>query len=158
MQDKWFVYFCYVEDVLRYVGEGRKGRWSHCNSGKSSCPELNKEHFEGRIIRVEVVHECSTKAEALCLETGYIAKYRTQLWNGIKGQAGKFNLRPNIELRQQKAKDFAESLSGIFEGFKLRGLTQRQMVVELNQLGIKTSRGGSWSLIQVQRVLKTLNS
>lgn len=76
---------------------------------------------------------------------------------GVKlGTAGAANLRPNIELRQQKAKDFAESLSGIFEGFKLRGLTQRQMVVELNTLGLKTTRGNAWSLIQVQRVLKSL--
>lgn len=74
---------------------------------------------------------------------------------GVKlGTAGAGNLQPNIEARQQKAKAFAESLSGIFEGFKLRELTQRQMVEELNQLGIKTARGGSWSLVQVQRILK----
>jgi DNA invertase Pin-like site-specific DNA recombinase len=73
---------------------------------------------------------------------------------GVKlGTAGAANLQPNIELRQQQAQAFAESLSGIFEGFKLRELTQRQMVVELNQLGIKTARGGSWSLVQVQRIL-----
>lgn len=73
---------------------------------------------------------------------------------GVKlGTAGADNLKPSIEARQQKAKDFAESLSGIFEGFKLRELTQRQMVAELNQLGIKTARGGSWSLVQVQRIL-----
>ena len=70
------------------------------------------------------------------------------------GTAGAANLQPNIEARQQKAQAFAESLSGIFEGFKLRELTQRQMVAELNQLGIKTARGGSWSLVQVQRILK----
>ena len=78
---------------------------------------------------------------------------------GVKlGTAGAANLQPNIELRQQQAQAFAESLSGIFEGFKLRELTQRQMVAELNQLGIKTARGGSWSLVQVQRVLKFYNS
>lgn len=70
------------------------------------------------------------------------------------GKAGAANLQPNIEARQQKAQVFAASLAGIFEGFKLRELTQRQMVSELNQLGIKTSRGGRWSLIQVQRILK----
>lgn len=69
------------------------------------------------------------------------------------GTAGQANLQPNIEARQQQAQAFAESLSGIFEGFKLRELTQRKMVEELNQLGIKTARGGSWSLVQVQRIL-----
>lgn len=74
---------------------------------------------------------------------------------GVKlGTAGAANLQPNIEARQKQAQAFAESLSGIFEGFKLRELTQRQMVAELNQLGIKTARGGSWSLVQVQRILR----
>ena len=155
---KWFVYFCYVDGILRYVGEGEANRWMHCNSGKSNCVELNRAYFEGKTIRVEVVHECSSKAEAVSLECAYITEYRHQLWNGYKGTAGKFNLKPNIEARQKQAQAFAESLSGIFEGFKLRGLTQRQMVAELNQLGIKTARGGSWSLLQVQRVLKFYNS
>ena len=44
----------------------------------------------------------------------------------------------------------------VFEGFKLRGLSQRQMVAELNALGIKTPRGGSWRLKQVQRVIARL--
>lgn len=155
---KWFVYFCYVDDILRYIGEGKAYRWVHCNSGKSNCVELNRAYFGGKTIRVEVVHECSSKAEAVSLECAYITEYRHQLWNGYKGTAGKFNLKPNIEARQQKSQAFAESLSGIFEGFKLRELTQRQMVVELNQLGIKTARGGSWSLVQVQRVLKFYNT
>lgn len=76
---------------------------------------------------------------------------------GVKlGTAGADNLQPNIELRQQKARDFAKSLDGIFEGFRLRGLTQRQMVAELNSLQIRTTRGGIWSLVQVQRVLKSV--
>lgn len=74
------------------------------------------------------------------------------------GTAGADNLQPNIEARQQQAQAFAESLSGIFEGFKLRQLTQRQMVEDLNSLGIKTSRGKDWRLIQVQRMLKQLES
>ena len=69
------------------------------------------------------------------------------------GAAGKSNLKPNIELRKKQSQDFAESLKGVFEGFKLRCLTQRQMVDELNNLGLKTARGGMWSLVQVQRVL-----
>lgn len=76
---------------------------------------------------------------------------------GVKlGTAGAENLQPNIELRQQRARDFAKSLHGVFEGFRLRGLTQRQMVTELNSLQIRTTRGGSWSLVQVQRVLNSL--
>lgn len=74
----------------------------------------------------------------------------------VLGFAGAENLKPNIEVRQKQSNAFAQSLSGTFEGFKLRGLTQRQMAAELNQLGLKTARGGEWSLVQVQRVLGKL--
>lgn len=37
-------------------------------------------------------------------------------------------------------------------------MTQWQMVVELNQLGIKSPRGGAWGLCQVQRVTRRLES
>jgi hypothetical protein len=55
--------------------------------------------------------------------------------------------------RTQDAEAFAARLKGVFEGFELRGLSQRQMVGELNGLGIKAPRGGMWKLKQVQRVL-----
>lgn len=72
------------------------------------------------------------------------------------GTAGAANLKPNIERRQSDAAAFAEKLRGQIKGFELRGLTQRQMIDELNQLGIRTARGGIWSLIQLQRVLARL--
>lgn len=74
------------------------------------------------------------------------------------GVAGPSNLKPNIELRQQQSQAFVQSLAGVFKGCQLRQLTQRQMVEELNSLGIKTSRGNTWSLMQVQRVLKQLQT
>lgn len=73
----------------------------------------------------------------------------------LLGVAGPQNLRPNLEERQAKAAAFAKSLAGVFAGFKYRELSQRQMVEELNTLGVKTARGGQWSLMQVQRVLNT---
>lgn len=72
------------------------------------------------------------------------------------GVAGPANLKPNIETRSADADAFAEKLRGQIEGFKLRELTQRQMVEELNLLGIRTAKGGEWSLIQLQRVMKRL--
>lgn len=73
------------------------------------------------------------------------------------GAAGAANLKRNIEERQAAADEFAGHLSGVIEGFKLRGLSQRKMVEELNRLGVKTPRGGDWSLIQLQRVLKRMD-
>lgn len=72
------------------------------------------------------------------------------------GTTGRANLKGNQEERQQAANAFAQRLSGAVRGFIASGLTQRQMVTELNQLGITAPRGGSWSLAQVQRLLKRI--
>lgn len=76
----------------------------------------------------------------------------------VLGAAGAANLRPNVERRQADAAAFAEKLRGQIKGFELRRLTQRQMVDDLNQLDIRTAKGGKWSLIQLQRVLARLTS
>ena len=75
----------------------------------------------------------------------------------VLGAAGAQNLKPCLEERQQAANEFAGRLKGIIEGMKARGLSQRAMVAELNQLGIKTAKGGAWSLVQLQRVFEKLN-
>jgi DNA invertase Pin-like site-specific DNA recombinase len=76
---------------------------------------------------------------------------------GVKlGVTGPANLRRNIEERKCAADSFAGKLRGVVAGFKAAGLTQRAMVAELNQLGIRTANGNAWSLIQVQRVLARL--
>jgi DNA invertase Pin-like site-specific DNA recombinase len=74
----------------------------------------------------------------------------------VLGAAGPTNLKPNVEARQQAADEFAGSLSRVIAGFKAAGMTQRSMVDELNALGIKTARGGAWTLIQLQRLLARL--
>jgi len=74
----------------------------------------------------------------------------------VLGAAGAANLKPNIEERQQAAGEFAGKLKGVVDGMKARGLSQRAMCAELNQLGIKTTRGSEWSLIQLQRIIRRL--
>lgn len=77
---------------------------------------------------------------------------------GVKlGVAGITNLQDNLAERQIASIAFAKRLKGQIEGFKLRGISQRAMVNELNQLGINTIRGGKWSLTQLQRVISQLN-
>lgn len=73
------------------------------------------------------------------------------------GLAGPQNLRRNLEERKQIADKFAEGLKGVLRGFQAMGLSQRQMVAELNASGLKASKGGVWSLIQVQRILNRLS-
>ncbi|KWB54194.1 recombinase family protein [Burkholderia ubonensis] len=74
----------------------------------------------------------------------------------VLGATGPANLKPNIEARQEAANAFAGSLSKVINGFRSAGLSQRAMVDELNKLGIKTARGGEWSLMQLQRVMARL--
>ena len=74
------------------------------------------------------------------------------------GKAGVSNLRPNIEERQQRADSFACKLRPLLEEMKARGLSQRGMVAELNNIGVPAPRGGGWQLSQVQRVLQRLVS
>jgi DNA invertase Pin-like site-specific DNA recombinase len=72
------------------------------------------------------------------------------------GRAGAANLRPHVEAQKRAAGAFVERLRGQFEGYRARGLTQRQMAADLNQLGISAPRGGRWRLVQVQRALRLL--
>ena len=69
------------------------------------------------------------------------------------GKSGAANLRPNLEARQQAANAFAARLQPMFDGMKLRQLTQRAMVAELNAVGVPAPKGGQWCIGQVQRVL-----
>jgi DNA invertase Pin-like site-specific DNA recombinase len=71
----------------------------------------------------------------------------------VLGSTGMANLKPNIEARQESADAFAGKLKSIIDGMKANGLAQRAMCTELNKLGIKTAKGGAWSLIQLQRVM-----
>lgn len=73
------------------------------------------------------------------------------------GRAGPQNLRRNLEERKQAADKFAEGLSGVLRGFHMMGLTQRQMVEQLNASGLRTARGCEWGLVQLQRVLRRLS-
>jgi DNA invertase Pin-like site-specific DNA recombinase len=76
---------------------------------------------------------------------------------GVKlGKAGMNNLKNNLAERKSASIAFSDKLKGQIEGFKLRGITQRAMVNELNQLGITTMCGGKWSLIQLQRVISKI--
>lgn len=71
----------------------------------------------------------------------------------VLGATGPANLKGCNDQRQQKAEDFHQRISPIFEGMAAQGLSRRAIVKRLNELGIKAPMGGVWSLGQVQRVL-----
>lgn len=69
---------------------------------------------------------------------------------------GNPNLVADNTKRSAAAQRRAEALRKTLRGFTRQGLTQRQMVEELNASGVPTAMGGQWSLMQLQRVLKRL--
>ncbi|WPB57388.1 recombinase family protein [Xylophilus sp. GOD-11R] len=74
------------------------------------------------------------------------------------GATGPTNLRRHVEDRQRTTEAFALRLQGLVAGLKARGLSQRAMVAELNEIGVKAPAGGTWQLSQLQRLLATLHA
>lgn len=72
----------------------------------------------------------------------------------VLGAAGAGNLSRHVSERQTLAKERAEKLRPLFNGFKATGLSQRAIVQALNSTGVPASNGGIWTLVQVQRVLR----
>jgi len=70
---------------------------------------------------------------------------------------GNPNLKADNRKRIEKANAFAENLRGTITSFIKDGYTQRQMVDELNQIGVKTPRGNEFQLTTLQRVMKRLH-
>jgi DNA invertase Pin-like site-specific DNA recombinase len=122
-----------------------------CDFIAADMPHANKVMIQMHAVMSEWERDQISLRTKVALEA---AKAR-----GVKlGTAGKNNLENNIAERQFNSKTFAENLKGQIEGFQLRGLSQRAMVSELNQVGIPTQKGGKWSLIQLQRLIKTISN
>lgn len=71
--------------------------------------------------------------------------------NGKK--LGNPNIREIARERKDDAVEFAVSLKPVIGGLIAQRYTQRQIVDELNGLGIPARRGGKWGLRQVQDVI-----
>lgn len=67
---------------VKYIGEGKSSRPEHVNSGTSHVYNLNKEHFAGKSMAVEIYSEGLTKSESLTIERLLLARYAgCDLWN-----------------------------------------------------------------------------
>jgi len=63
-----------------------------------------------------------------------------------------------VEQRKREAHNFAESIRAEVERMQAEGLSQRKIVEALNERDTKAPRGGRWTLLQVQRLLKRLKA
>jgi DNA invertase Pin-like site-specific DNA recombinase len=63
-----------------------------------------------------------------------------------------------VQAIKAKANHQAESLAALFQSFRDRGLTQRQMAEELTKAGVQPPRGRSWSQATVCRMLRRVDA
>lgn len=80
---KYYVYGCYVEEELKYIGHGCNNRWKHCVSGTSSCSELNRDFHEGKVMRVDKLYTKLSKEQAQEVEEKLIAENFETLYNKV---------------------------------------------------------------------------
>lgn len=78
-----YVYECYVDGELKYIGMGKGGRYKHCTSGTSSCSELNRDFHEGRQMEVKIVHKGLTEMKAKEIEASLIRDNFDSLYNKV---------------------------------------------------------------------------
>lgn len=128
-------------------------------------------HFVSSLMEARVPFVCADMPEANELTINIlasVAQYERELISqrtkaalarvkerGVK--LGNPNLVADNSKRVDDAQAFAESLRATLTALRAQGFTQRRMVDELNKLGVKTARGGVWSLLQLQRVLGRLD-
>jgi DNA invertase Pin-like site-specific DNA recombinase len=69
---------------------------------------------------------------------------------------GNPNIRTHVERIKEESQKWSEGYRTLISGLIKQGLTQRQIVEELNKLNIQTRRGSEWKLVTLQRVMKRL--
>jgi DNA invertase Pin-like site-specific DNA recombinase len=124
---------------------------SKVNFVAADMPHANKVMIQMHAVMSEWERDqiSNRTKQALKIKKEELAKVGKKLGNP--------NLKASNDIRLNEAVAFAENLRPTLESFKSSGMTQRVMVAELNKLGVKTSRGSEWSLIQLQRVISRLS-
>lgn len=118
----------------------------------ADLPDVLPTSDEGRMILVSMANFAEFEGRRIGTRTK--AALTAAKARGVKlGTSGPANLKRCLEDRAAVADAGAMKLAGLIAGFELQGLTQRQMVAELNSIGVHVPRGGAWSLAQVQRLL-----
>jgi DNA invertase Pin-like site-specific DNA recombinase len=102
----------------------------------------------------------SIRLAGSCRQIGITLSIRTK--NGLAAakargvKLGNPNLKADNEESKRKALEWAENLRPILEGLISEGKSQRVMVEHLTAAGVPTRRGGKWTLIGLQNILKRL--
>jgi DNA invertase Pin-like site-specific DNA recombinase len=134
--------------------------------------EIAKKKVELHLIKQNIVtsakgeNDMATKiyinalAQAAEIERDLISQRTKNGLARVKAEGKKLgnpNLKADNQIRIDKANEYAETLRATISSFIKSGFTQRQMVDELNRIGVKTARGCDFTLVTLQRVMKRLN-
>lgn len=93
-EDSYIVYFAYDHTgQLRYVGEGRPDRPCHVNSGCSHNPKLNEHFYRQGPMKIRLVHSDLSKDYAKAIESYYIRKFSSSLWNVAENEYAEMTAR-----------------------------------------------------------------
>jgi DNA invertase Pin-like site-specific DNA recombinase len=123
----------------------------------ADLPDICPASDEGRMILVSMANFAEFEGRRIGTRTK--AALAAANSRGVRlGTAGPQNLKPNIEARQAEANAFAARMAGVVAGCRARALSQRAMVVELNEARIPAPKGGRWGLSQVQRLCARLDA
>jgi DNA invertase Pin-like site-specific DNA recombinase len=115
----------------------------------ADMPQANKTMLQMHAVMAEWEADCISRRTREALAA---AKAR----GVVLGATGPRNLRSTIDRLEAEADAFAVKMGDVLKGLRGRGLSQRAIARELNDLGIKSPRGGYWHLVTVQRVLARL--
>lgn len=74
----YYVYLARHLGNVVYIGKGLGYRYMHCTNGRSSCYLLNKLHFSGEVVEVEIHTEGLEASAASDLEKQLIAQHRPE--------------------------------------------------------------------------------
>ena len=122
----------------------------------ADLPDVSPNSAEGRMLLVNMANFAEFEARRISNRTK-AALEAAKKRGAILGAMGPTNLQRNIRERQVLADEFAAGLTPVFRGFIQQGLSQRRMVEALNSARLPASRGGKWSVTQVQRVIARID-
>lgn len=118
----------------------------------ADLPDVSPSTDEGRMILVSMANFAEFEGRRIGTRTK-AALAAAKARGVVLGAAGPKNLRPHLNDRRVIANDFKVTLRPVLDGLSAQGMSQRDMVQQLNLLNVKAARGGRWSLIQLQRAM-----
>jgi len=147
MENNHIVYAAFdTNGNCMYVGEGKPDRYKHITSGVSHVYEANKWHFARRKLRVDILAEGLTKAEAMKLEQKKIEEL-TPAWN--KAEHATMTLLSMCNFVTKEIKKFVKNTRYENSANKHIQIAKDMCKLMNNDGNTTITRGQSWCSIKL---------